>query len=71
MPAWDDDYTLTTDPQLEISLIYYPDRQGLEDLCSALKLNALLRPYRPDTRNCLECDNIEVIERDGDNYCPF
>lgn len=27
MPAWDDDDTLTTDPQSEISLIYYPDRQ--------------------------------------------
>ncbi|MFE1635567.1 aromatic-ring-hydroxylating dioxygenase subunit beta, partial [Acinetobacter baumannii] len=30
MPAWDDDDRLTEDPQSEISLIYYPDRQGLE-----------------------------------------
>ncbi len=33
MPLWDDDDRLTEDPQSEISLIYYPDRQGLEDPC--------------------------------------
>ena len=31
MPAWDDDDTLVTDPQTEISLIYYNNRGGLED----------------------------------------
>ena len=31
MPAWDDDGELTTDPQKEVSLIYYPSRAGLED----------------------------------------
>ena len=31
MPAWDDHDTLTQDPQSEISLIYYPSRDGLED----------------------------------------
>ena len=31
MPAWDDDDTLTTDPQREISLIWYGNRGGLED----------------------------------------
>src|SRR5260370_7313146 len=31
MPAWDDDDTLTTDPQQEISLIWYANRGGLED----------------------------------------
>ena len=29
MPAWDDDDRLTEDPQSEISLIYYPDRQEI------------------------------------------
>ena len=28
MPSWDDDGSLVTDPQREISLIYYTDRQG-------------------------------------------
>ena len=31
MPSWDDDDKLTTDPQNEVSLIYYPNKQGLED----------------------------------------
>ena len=31
MPSWDDDDRLTTDPQNEVSLIYYADKQGLED----------------------------------------
>ena len=31
MPAWDDDDTLVDDPQSQVSLIYYPNREGLED----------------------------------------
>ncbi len=31
VPAWDDSGVTTTDPQTEISLIYYPNRGGLED----------------------------------------
>tara|TARA_R110002020_G_scaffold291182_1_gene506637 strand:- start:51 stop:545 length:495 start_codon:yes stop_codon:yes gene_type:complete len=31
VPAWDDRERLTADPNREISLIYYPNRGGLED----------------------------------------
>lgn len=31
IPMWDDEYTLTDDPQSQLSLMYYPDRTGLED----------------------------------------
>jgi 3-phenylpropionate/cinnamic acid dioxygenase small subunit len=31
MPAWKSDGTLTTDPQAELSHIYYANRKGLED----------------------------------------
>src|SRR5258706_5944327 len=31
MPSWDDDDRLTTDPTNEASLIYYPNKQRLED----------------------------------------
>lgn len=31
VPAWKDEHTLTSDPQSELSLIYYPNRAGLED----------------------------------------
>ena len=33
MPAWDDDDTLVTDPQQEISLIWYGNRAGLYYSC--------------------------------------
>lgn len=31
VPMWDDDGKPTSDPQNELSLIYYPNRSGLED----------------------------------------
>lgn len=31
VPAWKDDHSVTDDPQRELSLIYYPNRTGLED----------------------------------------
>ena len=37
MPAWDDDDNLTEDPQSEISLIYYPNKGGLEDRVFRIK----------------------------------
>ncbi|WP_336220358.1 benzoate 1,2-dioxygenase small subunit [Citrobacter amalonaticus] len=37
MPAWGDDDKTTQDPQREISLIYYPNRDGLEDRVYRIK----------------------------------
>jgi benzoate/toluate 1,2-dioxygenase subunit beta len=37
MPAWDDYDTLTEDPHSEISLIYYGNRDGLEDRVFRIK----------------------------------
>ena len=37
MPSWDDDETLVSDPQTEISLIYYGHRGGLEDRVFRIK----------------------------------
>lgn len=31
VPQWDGEHRYTTDPRREMSLIYYPDRSGLED----------------------------------------
>ncbi len=39
MPAWGDDDQLTRDPQKEISLIYYPNREGWRIASTALKPN--------------------------------
>ena len=65
MPAWDDDDKLTEDPQSEISLIYYPDRQGLEDRVFRIKTERSSATM-PDTRTSHNVTNVEVIERDGD-----
>lgn len=64
MPAWDDDDQLTTDPQSEISLIYYPDRQGLEDRVFRIKTERSSATM-PDTRTSHNISNIEVLERNG------
>lgn len=54
MPAWDDDDRLTEDPQSEISLIYYPDRQGLEDRVFRIKTerSSATMPVLDIIRNC-------------------
>ncbi|KAF1020757.1 MAG: 2-halobenzoate 1,2-dioxygenase small subunit [Acinetobacter bereziniae] len=64
MPAWDDDDRLTEDPQSEISLIYYPDRQGLEDRVFRIKTERSSATM-PDTRTSHNINNIEVVAADG------
>ncbi len=65
MPAWDDDDKLTVDPQSEISLIYYPDRQGLEDRVFRIKTERSSATM-PDTRTSHNIANVEVVERNAD-----
>ncbi len=65
MPAWDDDDTVTTDPQKEISLIYYPDRQGLEDRVFRIKTERSSATM-PDTRTSHNLSNIEIESVEGD-----
>ncbi len=64
MPSWDDDDRLTEDPQSEISLIYYADRQGLEDRVFRIKTERSSATM-PDTRTSHNISNVEIIERDG------
>lgn len=64
MPAWDDDDTLTTDPMKEISLIYYPNRQGLEDRVFRIKTERSSATI-PDTRTSHNLNNIEVEKVEG------
>ena len=65
MPAWDDDDKLTEDPQTEISLIYYSNRQCLEDRVFRIKTERSSATM-PDTRTSHNISNVEVIEHDGD-----
>ena len=48
MPAWDDDDTLTTDPQSEVSLIYYRNRAGLEDRVFRIRTDRSSATSLPD-----------------------
>ena len=64
MPSWDDDDTLVTDPQREISLIYYPTRQGLEDRVFRIKTERSSATM-PDTRTCHNISNVELEKQDG------
>lgn len=67
MPSWDDDDELTTDPHNEVSLIYYPSRQGLEDRVFRIKTERSSATM-PDTRTGHSIHNLEVLSQD-DGEC--
>ena len=62
MPAWDDDDTLVTDPQREISLIYYNNRGGLEDRVFRIKTDRSSATSLPEPRTSHNITNVEIIE---------
>lgn len=65
MPAWDDDDRLVEDPQTEVSLIYYPNREGLEDRVFRIKTERS-GASSPEPRTCHQISNVEILEqRDG------
>lgn len=65
MPAWDDNDTLTEDPQSEISLIWYGNRGGLEDRVFRIKTERSSATI-PDTRTSHNLSNIELLEDSGE-----
>jgi len=66
MPAWDDDDQLVEDPQQHISLIYYPNREGLEDRVFRIKTERS-GASTPEPRTSHNVSNIEIVEeRDGE-----
>lgn len=65
MPSWDDDDQLISDPQREISLIFYPTRQGLEDRVFRIKTERSSATM-PDTRTSHNLANIEIEKQDGE-----
>ncbi|QLE97670.1 benzoate 1,2-dioxygenase small subunit [Neptunomonas phycophila] len=60
MPAWDDCDELTDDPQSEISLIYYPNRDGLEDRVYRIKTERS-GASMPEPRTAHFIANLEVL----------
>ncbi|NTI78729.1 benzoate 1,2-dioxygenase small subunit [Rhizobium rhizogenes] len=65
MPAWDDDDRLTENPQSEISLIYYPDRDGLEDRVFRIKTERS-GASTPEPRTSHNVTNVEIVDDRGD-----
>lgn len=66
MPSWDDEDQLTEDPQTEISLIYYPNRQGLEDRVYRIKTERSGASSMPEPRTTHMTSNLEILEQEGD-----
>ncbi|MCS5480895.1 benzoate 1,2-dioxygenase small subunit [Corynebacterium sp. YIM 101645] len=67
MPAWDVDDTLTQDPHQEISLIYYPNRGGLEDRIFRIRTERSSATSIPEPRTGHYATNVEILERrDGE-----
>ncbi|MCC4265995.1 benzoate 1,2-dioxygenase small subunit [Oceanimonas baumannii] len=66
MPAWDDEDQLTEDPQTEISLIYYPNREGLEDRVYRIKTERSGASSLPEPRTTHLTSNLEILEQAGD-----
>lgn len=65
MPAWDDDDRLTEDPHSQISLIYYPNRDGLEDRVFRIKTERSSASM-PEPRTSHMLANVEVLADRGD-----
>lgn len=65
MPAWDDFDTLTEDPEREISLIYYPNREGLEDRVYRIKTERS-GASTPESRTTHFIGNLEILDQSAD-----
>jgi benzoate/toluate 1,2-dioxygenase subunit beta len=63
MPSWDDDESLTADPQAEVSLIYYAHRGGLEDRIFRIKTDRSSATSLPEPRTSHNISNVEVVEQ--------
>lgn len=65
MPAWDDDDQLTEDPNSQISLMYYPNRDGLEDRVFRIKTERSSASM-PEPRTNHMITNVEILEERDD-----
>jgi benzoate/toluate 1,2-dioxygenase beta subunit len=65
MPAWDDDDQLTEDPNSQISLMYYPNRDGLEDRVFRIKTERSSASM-PEPRTNHMITNVEILAEHDD-----
>lgn len=65
MPAWDDNDSLTEDPQTEISLIWYGHKGGLEDRVFRIRTERSSATSLPEPRTSHNIGNVEILEQAG------
>lgn len=65
MPSWSDEDQLTSDPQTELSLIYYSNKGGLEDRVFRIKTERSSASM-PEPRTSHHISNLEILVDDAD-----
>jgi benzoate/toluate 1,2-dioxygenase subunit beta len=65
MPSWDDDDQLVTDPQTEISLIWYGNKGGLEDRVFRIGTERSSATSLPEPRTSHNISNVEILDQEG------
>ena len=63
MPSWADDDQLVTDPQTEISLIWYGNKGGLEDRVFRIGTERSSATSLPEPRTSHNITNIEILDQ--------
>jgi benzoate/toluate 1,2-dioxygenase beta subunit len=65
VPSWDDDDQLVTDPQTQISLIWYGHKGGLEDRVFRIKTERSSATSMPEPRTSHNISNVEILTQSG------
>src|SRR6266446_8421110 len=68
MPWRDDDDNLVTDPQAQVSLIYYGHKGGLEDRVFRIRTERSSATSLPEPRTSHNISNVEILEQQ-DGVC--
>jgi 3-phenylpropionate/cinnamic acid dioxygenase small subunit len=64
VPAWKDEHELTSNPERELSLIYYPNRAGLEDRVFRIRTQKSLAST-PLPRSCHMTSVTQITDLPG------
>ena len=65
VPSWDDDDQLVTDPQRQISLIWYGHKGGLEDRVFRIRTERSSVTSMPAARTSHNTSNVEILAQGG------
>src|SRR5271168_5360320 len=65
MPSRDDDDQLVTDPQSQISLIWYGHKGGLEDRVFRIRTERSSATSMPEARTSHNISNVEILAQSG------